>query len=355
MNISEGFIGRKTALKELLSKVSQEGIQGGVIFASGKPGSGKSAVMCQLSQQLIAWLGIKHVISHICGAAPGSTNVVNVLIRMFAEIIRRFPSIECEIPQEYQSLVAGLPELLRQVSKRLTTSVPLVILLDGLDLLEDSFMAQSLEWLPDPIPANILFVVSAVEATQIEVSLGRRSSKPTMFRLKGLDVFDKQNLVQDLLSRHHKKLDEGAFSGEMRVLLSKKESDNPLFLKLACEELRVFGIFEKIGERIKKISQTLPLLLQEILTRLEEDHSREVTKQALSLIICSRDGLNEEELAGMIQPNVPPANLQRLMRALNDFVRSTENESSSNNNTYICLSQVSYRKVMLILVKLPVL
>ena len=233
--------------------------------------------------------------------------------------------------------------LTKTIFSRQTSGIPLVIILDGLDLLEDAFMAPSLEWLPDPIPKNILFVASAAEATQIEVSLGRRLVKPDVFRLKGMDVFDKQELVQTLFSRYHKKLDEGAFSGEMRVLLSKKESDNPLFLKLACEELRVFGIFEKIGERIKKISQTLPLLLQEILTRLEDDHSRDTIKQALSLIVCSREGLDEEELAGLIQPRIAPANLQRLVRALTDFVSSTENEpSSASKSQYIRLSQVRF-------------
>ena len=123
-NLSEGFIGRKTALKDLLSRVTMEGQQGGVLSVSGKPGSGKSALMCQLSQQLISWMGIRHVISHICGAAPGSTDIVNILMRLYAEIARRFPSIECEIPQEYQELVSGLPELLRQVSKRYTTLNP---------------------------------------------------------------------------------------------------------------------------------------------------------------------------------------------------------------------------------------
>ena len=117
VGLSEGFVGRKSALKDLLHRVSLDGMQGGVMFVTGKPGSGKSAVMCQLSQQLIAWMGIKHVISHICGAAPGSTNIVNILIRLYAEISRRFPSIECEIPQDYQELVGGLPELLRRVSK----------------------------------------------------------------------------------------------------------------------------------------------------------------------------------------------------------------------------------------------
>jgi len=32
----------------------------------------------------------------------------------------------------------------------------------------------------------------------------------------------------------------------MKILLSKKESGMPLYLSLACEELRVFGIYEKV-------------------------------------------------------------------------------------------------------------
>jgi len=33
---------------------------------------------------------------------------------------------------------------------------------------------------------------------------------------------------------------------QMKILLSKKESGMPLYLSLACEELRVFGIYEKV-------------------------------------------------------------------------------------------------------------
>jgi len=32
----------------------------------------------------------------------------------------------------------------------------------------------------------------------------------------------------------------------MKILLSKKEAGLPLYLILACEELRVFGIYEKV-------------------------------------------------------------------------------------------------------------
>lgn len=36
----------------------------------------------------------------------------------------------------------------------------------------------------------------------------------------------------------------------MKFLMGKRDAGNPLFLKLACEELRVFGKFEMVGIHI---------------------------------------------------------------------------------------------------------
>jgi len=33
----------------------------------------------------------------------------------------------------------------------------------------------------------------------------------------------------------------------MKILLSKKEAGMPMYLSLACEELRVFGVYEKVS------------------------------------------------------------------------------------------------------------
>ena len=34
---------------------------------------------------------------------------------------------------------------------------------------------------------------------------------------------------------------------QMEILLSKKEAGIPLYLNLACEELRMFGVYEKVS------------------------------------------------------------------------------------------------------------
>ena len=35
-------------------------------------------------------------------------------------------------------------------------------------------------------------------------------------------------------------------SVQMKLLINKKDAANPLFLKLACHELGVFGVFEQV-------------------------------------------------------------------------------------------------------------
>lgn len=82
----------------------------------------------------------------------------------------------------------------------------------------------------------------------------------------------------------------------MELLLKKKESHKPLFLITACEELRVFGVFEKVSDKIVSMPETVPGLLEEVLIRLEGDHGLELVRNALCLLECSRGGLLEVEI-----------------------------------------------------------
>jgi len=43
----------------------------------------------------------------------------------------------------------------------------------------------------------------------------------------------------------------------MYTLLAKEFSHNPLWLVTACEELRVFGDFRKVEDKIKELAVTL--------------------------------------------------------------------------------------------------
>ena len=59
--------------------------------------------------------------------------------------------------------------------------------------------------------------------------------------------------MKDILSQYNKRLDDQ----QMETLLEKQGSANPLWLTLACEELRVFGIFETLLDKINSLPDDL--------------------------------------------------------------------------------------------------
>ncbi|KAL5020949.1 hypothetical protein ScPMuIL_000104 [Solemya velum] len=164
---------------------------------------------------------------------------------------------------------------------------PFVLFIDGVDLMESANQPQNMEWLPQPIPENVVIVFTALEGDKCHQSLKRHAA--TEMEVIGLDMWEKADVVRNNLAEHRKILDESPFNNQLKLLVSKKEASNPLFLKLACEELRVFGVFEKISGKLKSMSHTVAALLQEILSRLEEDIGKETVCTAMALLVCARD------------------------------------------------------------------
>ena len=72
--------------------------------------------------------------------------------------------------------------------------------------------------------------------------------------------------------------------------MSKKGAESPLFLKLACEELRLFGVYEKVNDYLKAMAQTTPKLIEFVLDRIELDYGKELVKNVFSLLNGSRQG-----------------------------------------------------------------
>jgi len=62
-----------------------------------------------------------------------------------------------------------------------------------------------------------------------------------------------QQIVDELLGRYNKKLD----AEQMSSLLTKQSSENPLWLSIACEELRVFGQFRELSDKINHLADGL--------------------------------------------------------------------------------------------------
>ena len=65
----------------------------------------------------------------------------------------------------------------------------------------------------------------------------------------------------------------------MSTLVSQDSAAVPLWLSIACEELRVFGDFRTLTSKIKTLTGTLSGLLEDVLARLvKEDETDSMEK-----------------------------------------------------------------------------
>ena len=335
------FVGRKS----LLTKAQQlvESGEHRLVVLTGKPGSGKSAFMAALARlcgESSKCRSPNLILSHFLGAAPSSTNIASIITRLCHEMCRQF-HLDKDVPEDITELVMCWPEFIEESGKAAGVGSTLVIFIDGLDLLEEQHNARAMDWLPADLPQEVVLVVSVVDGGQILSNLRKRQPPPTELVIGTLNEWDKGEMVRKTLARHRKALDESAFNNQMKLLLSKKDATNPLFLHLACEELRVFGVFEEVSAFLKKMPPTLPNLLQEVLTRIERELGEDLIAAALSLLCLVRNGLKECELSGVIslhfnqklslvdsEAALPSMIVSRLLRCLQSFLQPTDQDSS---------------------------
>ena len=332
---ASSFVGRRSLLAKAAEMVQER--EKSLVLLEGKPGSGKSAFVAALAQQFSSQA---HSFTHFLGAAPSSTNIASILTRLCHELKRRF-SLDRDVPEDYPELVKCWDQFLRDCSAAVGESM-LVVFIDGLDLLESAHNARAMDWLPQQIPPGVTVVVSAVERGEISLNLKKRDPAPLSLTVGRMNEWDKADMVREKLARHCKSLDESPFNNQLKILLSKKDAANPLFLHLACEELRVFGVFEEVSSFLKSLPPTLPLLLQEVLARIEGELGDELVSVALSLLCLVRNGLRECELSSLLSLHykraaaecsdaegvIPAMTLSRLLRCLQGFLQPTEQESS---------------------------
>ena len=89
----------------------------------------------------------------------------------------------------------------------------------------------------------------------------------------------------------------------IKVRCLQPPTHNPLFLKLAMEELIAFGSYEALNSKIQEIAScgSIPTLLLLMLDRLEtgaEDQAAVIS--IFSQIFCSKNGMMEQELCHLV-------------------------------------------------------
>ena len=259
------------------------------VVITGESGSGKSAFLATWYMGYVAEHPDDYLLAYFIGASPDSTDHMRLLRNICKELKSNF-NLKENLPDDDKNLSEALMSLLLTASK----DRRIVILLDALDQLSAKEGAHGLGWLLDYLPANVRLVVSSLEGDSLEV-LRRRGAKD--IPLQQLTIDEQRQIVHAQLSEWGRKLDEQQIS----ALLAHPGVENPLYLRVALEELRLFGSYEQLTGRIVALAPDVSSLFDQVLVRLEEDHGRKFVTEAFSLLGCSRYGLSENELLELLR------------------------------------------------------
>ena len=96
---------------------------------------------------------------------------------------------------------------------------------------------------------------------------------------------------------------------------------------MALEELCLFGEYDALDLRIESLPPTLPDLFDQVLTRLEQDHTRDRTESILRLLAVSRSGLLESEILDLLgdgEEELSRIHWMQFYRSLEPYLRPVD-------------------------------
>ncbi|XP_077981357.1 telomerase protein component 1-like [Glandiceps talaboti] len=284
-------LGRNEILQKISDHITGIAIDRALIILGG-PGMGKSSIMAKVADEAVFRAAKKQIpgggdagwliFYHFVGAVPGSTDPERALKRMLKEmgIVN-----EATMPTDMETTCQMVSGVLSNPNTR-----PTVIVIDAVNQFDDDKM--SLSWLPRRLAPQIRVVMSMINNTPPHKILRERTNPADEAYVTPLDMQSRREIVTQILGSYNKRLDEE----QMTNLLSKDSSQNPLWLAIACEELRVYGVFHMMNEKIDSLASGLLELLAQVLKRFEEENGGHLLVATLCLLESSATGLLEVEL-----------------------------------------------------------
>ncbi|XP_057189566.1 telomerase protein component 1 [Triplophysa rosa] len=294
------FHGRAKHISMGIEKVQESQQKGGILLVEGNPGEGKTVFMAALAQTLKT--PGKNKKAPLCDVMSYSTDAsqsacsVEQLLRCLVQWLRMRKN-DAELTQNtsYKELLSEFHMLLND----LRTEKPMALLVDGADRIQDGRGQKASEWIPQHLPKGVCLVLSVTSESSLQSSVCKRKDAGS-FPLGQLSLPDRKEIVQKQLVVFGKKLSDSAFNNQLQTLLMKKGSASPLYLHLACEELRNYASFEKMKDSLQSLPQSLCELVQRSLVRMESQYGAAGLGWALATLAISSTGLRETDLYSVL-------------------------------------------------------
>jgi tetratricopeptide (TPR) repeat protein len=284
------------------------------LVVTGPAGIGKSALLANW------WLRWRQAherafgFVHVVGATPSSSSALELVDRLIRALGSLFGGGVFG-----RTLVDGAPllQVFLAVAAERAGPEPMVLVIDGLDRLEDHSDELDLEWLPRSFPPGVRVIVSAAPGRAFNAL--RRRGWPAL-TVAPLQADERRALVERYLAVYRKTLD-----AHLAERLTQPEATGlPSFLLSVLDEIRLLGRGKELAGSIEHYLEaaTPEALFDRILARFERDYERDrpgLVGDALRALWAARTGLADAELLAVLgdgeQP-LPMAHWAPLRRAL---------------------------------------
>ena len=358
------FFGRKKLIDSSMEKVLQICKTGGAVnFSATKPGIGTTSLLCKIYKTLKQkrqFLIIPYFFSDDDQNNSNENDGENVSFKKMLSYIydRLTEAIGLSQNQdnleglstenlEINTICKNLSILLQNfnnVSK--IANLKIVIIVDGLEtvfksLLQDINNKRSalslqnlasglLQWLPQTMPSNVNVIISSNVNSYLCKMFGSYfTEKVETVTIGGLDYTDRKEIARSMLKEYGKVLCETSFNNQLGNLISKREAGNVTYLKLLCDEMASFGVYEKLDAKLNSIGETTEKLLDEILERAENEIGIELVVDIINIFLAT-------ELTGINQPI-----LELTLSKLQEFRKNHQNKEESGSCPKINSLQIS--------------
>ncbi|XP_076828071.1 telomerase protein component 1 isoform X2 [Brachyhypopomus gauderio] len=294
------FHARGKLVSMAVDKVQECQQKGGILLVEGLPGEGKSVFMAALARALRTLEKLKSTplcdVIFYSTAASQSAGMVNQLLLCLVQWLKMKEEEENLAPgMSYNDLLSEFFAKLAEVRK----GHSLALFVDGADLVHDARGQVVSEWIPERIPKGVCLVLSVTTDSALLKALCKKKGS-ILFSLGHLSVMERNEIVQKELGVYGEKLSDSAFSNQLQTLLMKKGAESPLYLHLACEELRNFASFEKMKDRLQTLPHSLCELVQQNLRTLQAQYGGGGLAWTLAALAVSSTALRERDLYSLL-------------------------------------------------------
>ncbi len=292
--IAEGYINRPS-----LEKTLDDYILGGdqrPMYIRASAGMGKSSFLANYILN-----SNRTIIYRFAGISTDSFSSERIAISLLNQL-------NVDIPSNSKDVLMQFPELLANAIKKSEASPqkPLIIIIDALDQLAGGLACS--DFLPKILPKGLKVITTyrsdVLEAKEFTSALKEYAYISEFWGLTEKD--EKLMLAKAYLLTYLKELDDKL----LEELVGLSGTENPLFLKIILSELRVFGSYDNLAQKINNEYGCNPITaFDSLLKRIENDpayhnlNPKRLAENMLGLLVHSKDGLSLDEFVKLFIKN----------------------------------------------------